>query len=119
MGSNPTLSASSPYLQVNRVSLEDKAEAPELSGASFTATVLQPDQLRASSIAPAVAPPMLGRTCELVSSVIDIQYPIYKLSQFRFHARPGDGVLEMRLERMTMSPTSRDTQGPKVQGEFC
>jgi hypothetical protein len=48
-----------------------------------------------------------------------MQYSIYKLSQLRFHSRLGDGVPEMRFERMTMGPTSRDIQGPKVQGEFC
>jgi hypothetical protein len=40
-----------------------------------------------------------------------MQYLIYKLSQLRFHPRLGDGVPEMRFERMTMSPTSRDIQG--------
>ena len=48
----------------------------------------------------------------------DMQCPIYKLSQLRFHARLGDGVPEMRFERMIMGPTSRDIQGPKVQGGF-
>jgi len=47
-----------------------------------------------------------------------MQYPIYKLYQLRFHVRLGDGVPEMRFKRMAMDPTSRDIQGPKVQGGF-
>ena len=46
------------------MTLEGKKEAPDNPGASFTATVLQPGQPRASSIAPAAASPMPGRTWE-------------------------------------------------------
>jgi hypothetical protein len=37
-------------------------------------------------------------------ATIAVQYPIYKLSQLRFHVQLGDGVSEMRFERMTMGP---------------